>query len=228
MIVSFFYKEAPPFHFSKMQFIFFMKYVAFPESSNALFKNNKVNVEASGSLGYYDGRKCHQTYPNQTLIGDPKIEWCSNLAKDKSDKPWIQYSLENKKMSINGYSLRSGCCYYACCCADDNTIFDDVCCCRLYSFSLQASNDNRTWKVLHKVEKKNDFGYCKIEKYEFSETEPFTYFRLVQDEEFPYCPFCMQINQVELYGRTVDSYYSQTLSDAEDESVSIIGKVRNQ
>ena len=36
----------------------------------------------------------------------------------------------------------------------------------------------------------------------------------------------MQINQIELYGETVSSAYSSLTDDNDDESISIIGRVR--
>ena len=55
----------------------------------------------------------------------------------------------------------------------------------------------------------------------------FTYFRFVLDKERPGCPKCMQINQLELYGETISSgYMSYSESADEDESISIIGRVK--
>ena len=216
-----------------MIFLIFMEFIAFPNREDAILQKaqdskQKINVDASGSLGLYYKGKCNKTYPNETLVADEKIEWCSNIAKSKEDKPWISYNLPSKSMSITGYSIRNGCCWYACCCADDGRIIDYKCCCRLYSFSLQGSNDNRTWETIHKVEKEDEFWGCKTMTYEFKEaTKSYRIVRLVQDEEYPNCPFCMQINQVELYGTTKSS---SDIFDTEDyiendESVSIIGKI---
>ena len=60
-------------------------------------------------------------------------------------------------MRVKRYSVRNGCCRYSCCCTEDGKIVDYGCCCTLYSYSLQASNDNKTWKVLHRVEKDKSF-----------------------------------------------------------------------
>ena len=212
-----------------------MEFIAFPEKNNAIFKNakvlgNSVITDASGSLGlYYDG-KCHITYPNETLTDNPKMDWCSNLAKSKSeeDKPWISYSLNNKKIELEGFSVRSGCCWYSCCCIDDSNFVNDgySCCCDLYSFSLQGSNDNKTWTTIHKVERADDYDYCQTRNYEFKKTQPFTFIRFVMDQERPGCIPCMQLNQMELYGNVVDGGYSYNSdSDDNEESVSIIGRV---
>ena len=211
-------------------------FVAFPESKEALLANEKkdlINVEASGSIGLYFDGKCHKTHPNQTLVADEKIEWCSNVASIKNDKnynPWIQYSIKGKQMKVSRYSVRNGCCYYACCCTEeDGKVVDyEYCCCYLYSYSLQASNDNRTWTILHKVEKDKRFDFCQTKTFELKEmSQPYTYFRFVLDEEYPNCYKCMQINQIELYGEAIASGYTaySDISD-DDESISIIGRVK--
>ena len=216
--------------------IAFVSFVAFPESKEALLSNaniDSINVEASGSIGLYRDGVCHKTHPNETLISNERMDWCSNIAKVKDDKnynPWIQYSIKGKQMKVSRYSVRNGCCYYLheCCCDDENgKIIDYECCCRLYSYSLQASNDNRTWTILNKVEKDESFHYCETKTFELKEkSSPYTYFRFVLDEEYPGCIKCMQINQIELYGETVSSVYSSFPdNDDEDESISIIGRV---
>ena len=214
-----------------MFYMAMMGFVAFPDKSNAIFKDSfskgkKIDIEASGSLGLlYDG-KCHQTYPNETIHVDEKIDWCSNIVDDKnSPNPWIMYSLNGKGMKLSGYSVRNGCCWYLCCCLDDGRVADYSCCCRLYSYSLQGSNDNVTWKVIHRVEKDSVFYDCQFKTYEFPETESFKYIRFALDEEYPGCPRCMQVNQLELYGTTTDDTFTQ--EDDNDESVSIIGKVKS-
>ena len=212
-----------------MLFMIFMQYVAFPQKTNAIFANTKntndIEVESSGSIGIYDGKKCVQTHPNNTLVQSETQEWCSNIAKQGHGKPWVTYSLRGKKMSLTGYSIRNGCCYYGCCCIDDND-FVPECCCELYSFSLVGSNDNSTWEKIHVV--KDDgvsFRYCEFKTYEFAQTKSYKYIRIVQDAPHPGCTFCMVINQVEFYG-TTDGYEAQ-LDDESDETVSIIGKVRS-
>ena len=212
----------------------FVSFVAFPESQDAILSNeNKanINVESSGSLGLFYGGSCHKTYGNETLLSDEYKEWCSNIAKDKNDpayNPWIQYSLKGKRMQVSRYSVRNGCCRYACCCTDDNgKIIDEACCCYLYSYSLQASNDNKTWKVLHKVEKDKNFYFCLTKTFELpKQTESYTYFRFVLDEEWPSCAKCMQINQIELYGHTTSGGFVESDSSEDEESISIIGRVR--
>ena len=212
----------------------FLGFIGFPDRSDSIFNNpknrNSMRVESSGSLGLYYSKKCHLTYPNSTISNEKTNEWCSNVISNGNGNPWISYYLPNRKMKIKGYSIRNGCCYHSCCCTDENGNNEPsfYCCCRLYSFSLQGSNDNVTWTILHKVEQKRDFYYCKYETYEFEMSEPFTYLKIQLDERFPECPFCMTINEVDFYGEVLGSYDidDQDYEDT-DESISIIGKIKS-
>ena len=212
-------------------FLMLMQFIAFPDKSDALLINNPSSIvaEASGSLGLYYQRKCHQTFPNETYHFDKEFDWCSNIGSAADGKkPWIQYRLKNKKMKLNSFALRNGCCYHPCCCLDDNTVYDYDCCCLMHSFSLQGSNDNRTWKTLFKGEKVKDFWSCQFKTFDVeSGGEYFTFIRLTMDEPYPGCIFCMQINQIELYGETKESPFDYENEDIDenDESVSIIGKI---
>ena len=210
-----------------------MAFISFPERDDALLNDplNPPYVESSGSLGLYHGdSKCVQTYPNLTISTDKKIDWCSNLARNNNEKPWIQFYFPNKMMKIRGYSVRNGCCYYACCCVTETSkVIDYKCCCELYSFSLQGSNDNSTWNIIHKVEGDKDYyHYCQFKTYEFKLTESYRYIRFVLDKERPGCPKCMQLNQIELYGEKYKSnnLYSSIETDETEESISIIGKLK--
>ena len=204
-------------------------FISFPSRKDsiiqsALEKKQPIDIESSGSLGLHYGGKCHQTFPNETISSEERVEWCSNIAKG-DDKAWISYHIKDSQVKLTGFSLRNGCCHYACCCVDDNTDLD-VCCCDLYSFSLQGSNDNLTWKTIYKVDKEKYFYYCLFKTYEFPTTEPFAFLRIIQDEEYPGCPRCMQINQVEFYGEVLTGKsFIESIEDG-DESVSIIGKVK--
>ena len=212
--------------------LFFLNFVAFPSRKDSIISrinaNDEIIIDSVGSAGIYYGGKCHQTYPNNTLIQDEQMDWCSRVIPkhEKNIKPWIIFSVKDKAMKIKGYSIRNGCCFYDCCCTDDGKVFDGVCCCRLYSFSLHGSNDNITWKLIHKIEREKTFWRCKYFTYEFPMTEPFKYLKLVQDEQFPGCHYCLQINQVEFYGETINSDDLIEQKDDEfDDSISIIGKI---
>ena len=100
----------------------------------------------------------------------------------------------------------------------------------MYSYSLQGSNDNKTWKVLFKIEKDRDFGYCQTKTFELKEkTEPLKFVRLMLDQEYPNCRKCMQINQFDLFGEAISSKFMDFSDSPEDEeSVSIIGRVSKE
>ena len=206
-------------------------FVAFPTRNDGIFgqiynKESEINIFSSGSLGVYIDGKCKITSPNMTLVEDRKLDWCSNIPALKGDKPWITYSLKNKAMRIKGYSVRTGCCYYGCCCIDDSHFTGSACCCDLYSYSLQGSNDNSTWTILHKMEKVDYVDYCKLDTFDFQLTESYRYIKFVLDEPRPGCENCIALNQLELYGETIDADHSDSYIDNDDESISIIGKVR--
>ena len=213
-------------------FLFFVKYVAFPNRRDALLRTSEnltssdVMVSSSGSMGFYYNDKCHQSFSNMTLNSNKNIDWCSNVAANENDKPWIQLSFKHHK-KISGYSLRNGCCvHYYCCDIETNKVVDYNCCCRLYSFSLLGSNDNNKWEVIHSVKSNKEFYYCKTETFDFGKlTGPFKYIRLVQDQPLPSCQHCMVINQIELYGESAQIEDNDNTDS--DETVSIIGKVRN-
>ena len=210
-----------------------MAYTAIEKREDALLSQHfKPFVEASGSLGIrtHDGT-CQATSPNQTLVGDSQFDWCSNVMKSTDDSPWISYRLPNKAMKIRGFSVRNGCCFddaFRCCCdPQSGADIDNDCCCRLYRFSLQGSNDNKTWKTIHKVAKDNRFLWCELKTYEFDLSEPFNIIRFMMDEAYPGCPKCLQLNQIELYGETVNSDFDPYENEEDnEESVSIIGRVK--
>ena len=215
-------------------FIISLSFIAFPSKNDALLYNsdNKTKdnllIESSGSIGLYHGGKCHQTYPNYTVFSNQRNDWCSNIIHENKEKPWISYHFTDKAMKLTGYSIRNGCCHYICCCIEETgQIIDEDCCCRLFSFSLLGSNDNITWKTIHKVEKDYSFGYCQNKHFDFEQTQAFNFIRLVMDEPRPGCIKCMQINQVELYGSFVNGDYFDH-SDEYEESVSIIGKIKKE
>ena len=216
-----------------LNFLFFVKFISFPERKDSILtkissSSQHLSVESSGALGLYHHGSCHKTYPNQTVVNDEMQEWCSNIAPsgEAKDSPWILYFVKNKAFQLSGYSVRNGCCRYICC-VDDHTDID-YCCCDLYSFSLLGSNDNITWKVIHKVEKDSQFFHCQFKTYEFkTKTEPFRILKFALDKEYPGCPKCMQINQIDFYGDLVTDHFSFDEEYDQDETISIIGKIKN-
>ena len=213
----------------------FVAFVALPDSKDAILAHEKkenIVISTSGSIGLYYGGKCHKTYGNETLVSDEHSDWCSNIVTDKNDpkkNPFIQYSIKDKQIKLTKYTVRNGCCHYYCCCDEENGKVIDYgyCCCSLYSYSLHASNDNITWTVLHKVEKDKNFDFCGAKTFALEkQTIPYKYFRFVLDEEWPDCPKCMQVNELELYGETVSSGYLSSDNTDDEESISIIGRVK--
>ena len=213
-----------------------LQFVAFPEQKNSIFKNpqnkNQISVTPSGSLGFYYNGKCHITSPNSTLISSEDDEWCSNVGSPNS-KPFIIYEVKHSQMLISGLNVRSGCCSHNhryCCCAENGEIIDDhyYCCCRLHSYSLHGSNDMKTWKEIYQIQKKDNFYLCKNEFYEFPRSEPYRFIKFQMDKEFPDCPFCMTINEIDLIGETIKSNPIFLDEEGEEESISIIGKIRKE
>ena len=173
------------------------------------------------------------TSPNMTLGKDDKlVDWCSNIAKkgEGEGKPWISYRIKNKRIRANGYAIRSGCCYYACCCIDDSSIYDIDCCCSLFSYSLQISDNNMTWKTIHSVQEDQKFWACTNRVYKFDKVEEFTFVRLVLDKQRQYCENCFALNRFEIYGEAINGNgdYIPDGEDEGDESVSIIGKINRE
>ena len=203
-----------------------------PDRKDSLLSKSSTfpHVTASGSLGLdRDDRKCVPTSPNETLNDNMREDWCSNIPANKEDCPWVSFQIPGKAFKLTGYSIRTGCCYYAYCCDPATGKFlDRLCCCDLNVFSLQGSNDNHTWKVIHQYQ--SDNGYidrCELKTFEFSQTESFKQVRFVLDKEVDGCFKCMQINQIEFYGETTSDYSNDFLEPEEfDESVSIIGKIQ--
>ena len=204
-----------------------LQIIPFPERTDNIMVNhqNDIEVSASGSIGqYYDGH-CQKTTPETTVSTEAtKHDWCSNINKSKTDYPWLSILVKNKRMRITGYSLRSGCCYYGCCCLEDNHYV--ACCCSPYSWSLQGSNDNKTWVEIHRVEKDNKFYNCQNRTYDVKTDKEFSFIRIIQNEPWPGCEFCLCINKFEVYGTTVNGDYMIEKDFDDDESVSIIGKIK--
>ena len=213
-----------------------LAFVAFPDRKDSLFYGDNyklIEAEASGSIGSIKNNNCVQTFPNETLTSDETLEWCSNVAEDKNDplqNPWIQYSIKGKQMKITGFAVRNGCCRFTCCSFADNSKLDSYCCCDLYSYSLHGSNDNKTWKVLFKKEKFNEFSYCEVKIFELKKmSEPFKYIRFMLDQEYPNCLKLLMINQIDVFGETISSEFMDYSDSTEDEeSVSIIGRVSKE
>ena len=196
----------------------FIRTFPFNENFNGLFQNmyndSIAKIEASGSryCWDFDLKDDVLTKPENAIDPNAKHEWCSNFNRSKSDKPWISFDFKEISFRISGYSLKAGCC------GDTN------CCCKIYSWSMQGSNDNKTWASLHSVEKDDDFFKCKEKSFKISESGNYRFYRMIQDESQPNCWYCMDISRIELYGDLNTDQYNNIMIDSEEE-VSIIGKV---
>ena len=203
------------------------EYVPFEKRDDNILQqySKDINLAASGSIGQWYNGKCNPTYPEHVIDSEErKTDWCSNINSSKSDFPWLNVNLRGKAIQLVGYSIRSGCCYYDCCCIGDRIV---DCCCWLYSWSLQGSHDNKTWITLHTVKADRQFYYCANRHYDFESKEAYEYIRLIQDEPWPGCNYCICINKLELYGsvRSSSNYYESFEDGDSDDTVSIIGKI---
>ena len=179
------------------------------------YKDNSVSVTASGSHECYFSSlgKDVLTKPESIIDPDDNLEWCSNINKSKNDRPWISTVFKDKKVAINGYSLKTGCCDF----------YGDGCCCILYSWSIFGSNDNKTWTKLHSVEKDKELGICKEKSFKVDKKGSYSMIKLVQDEPEPGCWYCIALSKLEFYG-SINEDMAEEIS-SEDE-VSIIGRVK--
>ena len=205
---------------------FSLNFVHFRERSDAIFSNleEPPKIYSSGSFGLFNSdSNCYPTFPNFTINSNRKFDWCSNIALG-SEYPWISFNIPQKSMKISGFSLRNGCCFQGdnCCNPQTKKKLNINCCSSLYSYSIQGSNDNRKWITIHRVERDNNIQWCQTKTYEFEMSEPFNYIRFQMDEEKDGSPKCLQINQIELYGKITPQRFS---SFSDDESISIIGKI---
>ncbi|EAX95057.1 hypothetical protein TVAG_428600 [Trichomonas vaginalis G3] len=134
--------------------------------------------------------------------------------------------MKAKKFRFNSYFIRCGCCYEdGCCCDDGYGCFD----CCLYSWSLQISDDNKTWKDVHSVSKDNDMRRCTEKTYKLEREYTARFVRILQTEACPGFPLCMALNRIELFGDAValsEDYNEEFVSyHDDDDDVSIIGHI---
>lgn len=189
------------------------------------FNDNIINIDVSGSSKQDINGSRQMTKPEYAIYPfDKRYDWCSNCFRSYDEHPWITFSLKSKKVKITGYFVRAGCCYTGCCC-DDETYNYCVDCC-MYSWSLQVSDDNKTWTIVHKIEQDYSMKFCKEATYNFDKAYTATYVRLIQDEACPGWPPCLAINRMELLGEVLND--DQSADDFvsfhdDDDDVSIIG-----
>ena len=205
-----------------MLFSLFVREFPFNNKFNGVFKNtykeNVISVAASGSHECFFAEigKDILTKPESVIDPEDELEWCSNINSSKTDFPWISTTFKNKKLSLSGYSIKSGCCKY----------MYDGCCCFIYSWSILGSNDNKTWTKIHSVEKDQELGICEEKSFQVDKKGSFSMFKLIQDEPEPGCWYCMAISRLELYG-TLSEDDNVEEASSEDE-VSIIGRIKKE
>ncbi|EAX95764.1 hypothetical protein TVAG_036970 [Trichomonas vaginalis G3] len=185
-------------------------------------------IDVSGSSKQYINGSKQLTKSEYAIYPWDKVyDWCSNCGNSNDDHPWISFSVKAKKIKFNGYFIRCGCCYYDLCCCEDEQRRCFECC--LYSWSLQISDDNKTWKEVHKM-KDEGMRRCNEKTYKLDQTYEARYVRLIQNENCPGEPPCIAINKFELYGSLVgdDGRYDDdnfvSFHD-DDDDVSIIGHI---
>lgn len=202
-----------------MLFSLFIREFPFNEQFDGVFKNtyneNHVSVSASGSRPcfFYKLDKDVLTKPESAIDPNDTLEWCSNINNSKNDNPWIMTSFKDRKLSLSGYSIKSGCCE------------ETNCCCLIYSWSVLGSNDNKTWTTLHSVEKNKEVSECVEKSFRVDKKESFSMFKFIQDEPEPGCWYCMDISKLEFYGTIFENDNSNEDISNEDE-ISIIGRVK--
>lgn len=133
--------------------------------SNSILKNayrqGIIEFSVSGSSSQWINGSLQKTKPEYAFDQlDKSYDWCSNCERSKDEHPYLILSVKNQVMHVSGYYLRAGCCKdNECCCQDVSTNYCCECC--LYSWSIQISDNNQTWKTIHNVEKDLDMCRCK-------------------------------------------------------------------
>ena len=204
-----------------LNFLVFLRSFPFNDKFNGVFKKTykegRIKIDASGSRICWvsDFSDDVMTKPENCVDPESKIQWCSSFDSRRVKKQWISFTFEGAKLNLQGYSLHAGCCSAY------------RCCCKIYSWSIQGSNDNVTWTTLDKVEKDEELFDCANKSFPVkSNGNSYKTIRLIQDESEKGCPTCIDLTKIEIYGDLNDENYIP--DDLEDnEEVSIIGKVTN-
>ncbi|EAX95943.1 hypothetical protein TVAG_077850 [Trichomonas vaginalis G3] len=193
-----------------------------------VYNSKIINIYASGSSKQYINGSRQITKPEYAIYPwDKTYDWCSNCAHTYFEHPYITFSLQSRKIKIKGYFIRSGCCYEEGCCCEDEFYHRCFDCC-LYSWSLQISDDNVTWKDVHKVEKDKEMRLCKEKSYELDNTYTTTYVRIIQNAPCPGYPPCIAINKFDIFGEVVGEQVEEdfvSYHDDDEDDVSIIGHI---
>ena len=203
----------------KMLLFLFIRDFSYNEKFDGVFNNiyneKYISVVSSGSSSsYFTTIRLDVSTKAESVINPrDKLEWCSNIDRTKKDRPWIVTIFRDRKLTMSGYSIKSGCCEIA----------KSGCCCMLYSWSILGSNDNKTWTKLHSVEKDQDLKKCTEMSFRVDKKGFYSMFKIMQDEPHPECYLCFSINQIEFYG-TIDKDIDEETSNVNE--VSIVGKYK--
>ena len=176
----------------------------------------------------YDGI-FHKYYNNTTMIASASSVWLNSpsdainpnsylefCTKYLDREQWFSVVLADKQLLMSSYAIQLGCCN-----------FYDTCCCNLYSWILEGSNDNRTWYIIDKKERVNDFTKCENKEFKIpSNTQKFSHFRFTQKEPQPGCKSCIGLKRMEFFGKLYD--FQALIEDEQylDTEVSIIGHLK--
>lgn len=191
------------------------------------YYNDKIiNIDTTGSSRQKINGSMQLTKPEYAIYPWKKdYDWCSNCMSSYDQHPWITFSLKNQLITFSGYFMRAGCCYEGGCCYDRRYYYCIKCC--LYSWSLQISDDNKTWTEVHKITKDNEMKECAERTYKLDKEYTTKYVRLLQTENCPDDPPCIALNRFELLG---DIHSDNSNDDFisfhdDDDDVSIIGHI---
>lgn len=191
------------------------------------FHDKIIIIESNGSAQQVINGTYKRTKPEHAIYPwDKNYDWCSRCIESKNDHPWILFSLDRRKMKIKSYFIRAGCCNDTECCCDSALGYCSECC--LYSWSLQISDDKKTWTEVHRVEKDNQMKKCFNNTYKLNKEYTTKYLRIIQNQtnhsEVP----CIAINKFYLFGEIV----GESLNEEEfvsyhddDDDVSIVGYI---
>ncbi|EAY08019.1 hypothetical protein TVAG_115780 [Trichomonas vaginalis G3] len=199
-----------------------------PGIISKVYDSHIINIYVSGSSKQNINGSLQLTKPEYSIYPwDKRYDWCSNCYRSYDEHPYITYNLQHKKFKINGYFIRCGCCYNGCCCEGEDFGCPDCC---LFSWSLQISDDNKTWTDIHKVERDYDMRYCNEKEYNLDKYYTGRYLRIIQNEACPGNPPCIALNKLEFFGEVLNDDYSQVEEDFvsyhdDDDDVSIIGHI---
>ncbi|EAX96412.1 hypothetical protein TVAG_493540 [Trichomonas vaginalis G3] len=206
---------------------------SFSNEINGIFSkvyNKKTIVyDVSGSSRQNINGTMQLTKPEYAIYPWNKdYDWCSNCGHSYSEHPYISFSIKDQNFKFNSYFIRAGCCYGRCCCEEDYSRYCVNCC--LYSWSLQISDDNKTWKEVHRIEKDRNMRRCNEKTYNLDGTYEAKYVRIIQNEPCPGDPPCLAINRFDLIGDLTEFNQNKENEDFvsyhdDDDDVSIIGHI---